>query len=228
MSNKSIIVVAYATHRAGMLDEYEAQLAAADIPFHIEQASPMPQGANSITMRRRIDYMRAMCEKFIDYERIVMTDAFDVLFFGTKQELIDKVSWVPTVSAERNCYPEPSLADKFVDVTPWRYCNNGMLSGGPDKILAFLRWAERTPDLDILDQGWFNRRMADGGMPLAIDWYTKVFYVVSATQEDGALKMEGERPWNSKTGAFPAFFHFSGKCPDDHFRAMLRGEVESL
>lgn len=228
MSDKSIIVVAYATHRAGMLDEYEAQLAAADIPFHLEQASPMPQGANSITMRRRIDYMRAMCEKFIDYERIVMTDAFDVLFFGTKQELIDKFPKTFICSAERNCYPEPHLAGIIEGSTAWRYANNGMIAATPTFLYGWCDAAEKIGDLDILDQAWFNRRRAYRDGIYALDVTTELFYVVSSTQEDGALQMRDGRPWNSKTGAFPAWFHFSGKCPDDRFRAMLRGEVESL
>ena len=88
-----VIVVAGATHRDGFLDEYEAQLAKADIPFHLEKLDPLPYGANSITMRRRIAYMRSMCEKFIDYERIAMTDAYDVLLAPnvTVGELMDKI-----------------------------------------------------------------------------------------------------------------------------------------
>lgn len=227
MSDKSIIVVAYATHRAGMLDEYEAQLASADIPFHLEQASPMPQGANSITMRRRIDYMRAICEKFIDYELIVMTDAWDVLFFGDKQTLVDKIRGRFTVSGERNCYPEGHLSPMFKSRSQWRFVNNGMLTGAPEEILAFLAWADTTPDLHILDQAWFNRRAAEGDA-FYLDESTEFFYVVSAWMEDGSLKLKDGRPWNSRYGTYPAWFHFSGKCPDDRFRAMLRGEVESL
>lgn len=229
MENKSIIVVAGATHREGFLDEYESQLASADIPFHLEPLPTLASGANSITMRRRIDYMRAMCEKFIDYKRIVMTDAWDVLLMAPKEELINKVPIDGmVVSGERNCYPEPHLHSKFYSSSAWRFVNNGCLAGNPEYILEWIEKASETDDLEILDQAWFNRRRAESWTPLWIDETTELFYVVSATQEDGALQMKRYRPCNTRYDTTPCFFHFSGRCPDDRFRAMLKGEVESL
>jgi len=224
-----VIVVAGATHRDGFLDEYEAQLAKADIPFHLEKLDPLPYGANSITMRRRIAYMRSMCEKFIDYERIAMTDAYDVLLAPnvTVGELMDKIPEDMVVSAERNLYPEPHLYPQFTSPSNWRFVNNGMLSGSPRKIIEWLKEAENTQDLDILDQAWFNRRRVDKTVNLWIDETTELFYVVSSTQEDGALKMKDGRLWNSVCNTHPCFIHFSGKCPDSKLRQMLAdGEGE--
>ncbi len=90
MEDRSVIVVAGATHREGFIDEYEAQLAKEDIPFHLEPLEPLPLGANSITMRKRISYFRRIAERFIDYKALYITDAWDVLCFATKHELIDK------------------------------------------------------------------------------------------------------------------------------------------
>src|ERR1700677_2559754 len=115
--DKSVIVIAGATHREGFLDEYEAQLAKADIPFHLEQLDPLPGGANSINMKLRIDYFRKMATQFKDYESLYITDAWDVLFFGDKQELIDKAPKQFLCSAERNCYPEAHLSDKIKGLT---------------------------------------------------------------------------------------------------------------
>lgn len=227
-----VIVVAGATHRAGFLDEYEKQLSDAGIRFHLEPLSSLPAGANSITMRRRIEYIRSVASNFSDFARIIMTDAWDVLFIGTEDELLNKVGSCVCVSAERNCYPEPQYADAIKKVSEefdrWIYCNNGMLSGHPDHLLEFCTKAEGLGDLDILDQAWFNRRRAEDSPLFEVDVLTDVFYVVSATQEDGMMQMKSGRPWNSLCDSFPNFFHFSGKCPDDRFRALLRGEIDAL
>lgn len=223
-----VIVVAGCTHREGFLDEYEASLAKAGIPFHLEQLEPLADGANSITMRRRIAYWRKMASKFSDYESLYITDGWDVLFFGSKQELIDKAPDTILISAERNCYPEPHLVDKIQGDTPWKFVNNGCIAARPSFLLAWCDQAEQTPDMDILDQAWFNRRRAEGSYLVPLDETTELFYVVSAWLEDGSLQVKNGRPWNSKTNQFPAFCHFSGKCPDDRFRAMLKGEVESI
>lgn len=218
---KEVIVVAQITHREGMIDEYEQQLNDAGIPFYWHQIAPLPAGANSITMRRRIEYIKAMATRFLDYEYIVMTDAWDVLFYGTKDELLSKLPENMIVSAERNCYPESHLAPQFTSESPWRYANNGMLSATPRMLLSWCKLAEQTPDLDYLDQCWFNRRAAEGSSLVWLDETTSIFYVVSAWLEDGSLKLKNGRPWNSKYDTFPSFFHFSGKCPDSGFRRLL-------
>ncbi len=226
---KDVIVVAGATHREGFLDEYEFKLEEAEIDFHLWPLENLPSGANSINMRRRIDYMRGVAEKFADYQRIIMTDAWDVLFFGTREEVMEKV---PTtgifVSTERNCYPEPKLTSRFTSASPWRFMNNGMLCGAPSEIIDWCSVAECEGDLNILDQAWFNRARANRTMWFGADESTMLFYVVSSTQEDGALQVRHGRPWNTRYNTFPNFLHFSGKCPDDRFRALLRGEIGSL
>lgn len=223
-----LIVVAGCTHREGFINEYEQQLALAGIELHLEPLSDLPAGANSISMRRRIDYIRGMATKFQSYKRLIMTDAWDVLFVGDKEEVMSRVPPTMIVSGERNCYPEPDLRHKFISTSPWKYANNGMIAGYPEYILHWLEWAEQMPNLEILDQAWFNRRIAEDQAAISLDEATELFYVVSATQEDGSLQMKGGRPWNSRFNTYPNFFHFSGKCPDDRFRAMMKGELTAL
>ncbi len=221
MGSKDVIVVAGATHRKGFLDEYEAQLAKADIPFHLEQLDPLPAGANSITMGRRIDYWRKMAERFSDYGCLYLTDAWDVLCFASRQELIDKATKTFICSGERNCYPEYHLSDKIMGITPWRYANNGCVAANPQFLLGWCDDAEKIGNLDILDQAWFNRRRAYRDGFYELDVTTELFYVVSEKLEDGALQVKNGRPWNSRCDTLPAFLHFSGHCPSDGVRKML-------
>lgn len=229
MDNKDVIVVAGATHREGFIDEYETQLAQADIPFYLEQLEPLPGGANSITMRKRLVYWRKMAEMFIDYKVIIITDAWDVLFFGTRKELIEKSPVRLLCSAERNCYPEPHLTTMIHGDTPWKYANNGCIAAAPDYLVTWCHFAEEMGDLDILDQAWFNRRLAEEHRSVVtLDETTSLFYVVSATQEDGALQCKDGRPYNSTCDTHPSFLHFSGKCPSDGVRKMLEEQIEII
>lgn len=216
-----VIVVAGATHREGFIDEYEKSLNDAGVDFYLHQLEPLALGANSITMWKRINYFRAMAEKFYNYKTIFITDAWDVLFFGTKQELIDKAPELFLVSAERNCYPEAHLSSIIQGETPWRYSNNGMIAADPHYLFNWCYAAEEIGDLDILDQAWFNRRRAEDSILTPLDTTTELFYVVSAWLEDGALQIKNGRPWNSRCDTYPNFLHFSGKCPSDGVRKML-------
>lgn len=224
-----LIVCAGLTHRSGMLDEYERQLAAASVPFHLETLEPLPGGANSINMARRIQFVRTLALRFINnYAKIVITDAWDVLFYGSCEELVAKVPDTLIVSAERNCYPEAEYGSRIQGATPWRYVNNGMMAGSPAYLLTWCNQAAQSPDLDILDQAWFNRRRAEGSDLTPIDTRTELFYVVSATLETGDLRMKDNRPWNSSCDTYPCFFHFSGQCNPGDFRKLLNGERDHL
>lgn len=216
-----VIVVAGATHREGFVDQYEKSLIDAGIDFYLHQLEPLSLGANSITMRRRIGYFREMAQKFLDYEAIYITDAWDVMFFGTKRELLEKAPKTFLCSAERNCYPEASLASVIQGDTPWKYANNGMIAASPAYLANWCYAAEELGDLDILDQGWFNRRRAENSFLTPLDTTTDLFYVVSAWLEDGALQIKNGRPWNITCDTYPNFLHFSGKCLADGVRKML-------
>jgi hypothetical protein len=216
--NDAIVVAPY-THREGLLEEYEAQLAAADVPFHLERID-LPGGANGFTVAKRAQFLRKMAENFIDYKVIYATDAFDVLFFGTKEELLHKAPQVFTCGAERNCYPEPHLAERISGDTPWCFCNAGLIGCHPYALLNWCNRVESGPEIDLLDQAWLNRRLADQSSLVSIDSYTDLFYVVSS-EEDGSLEIKSGRLWNSRCDSFPSFFHFSGKCPTDRIRSIL-------
>lgn len=216
-----VIVVTGATHRDGMLDEYEQQLANAGIDFHIEPFGPLPNGANSVTIRARVNLLREAAQRFHDYSRMVVTDAWDVLFYGTKDALLARIPDTLVISAERNCYPEPHLAPLFTSTSPWRFVNAGLYAGTPQYIFDWCQRVEEKGEHTILDQAWLNRRKSEGSDLVPLDENTDLFYTVSSTQEDGSLMMHDGRPWNAHTGSHPLFFHFSGKCPTESFREML-------
>lgn len=224
---KDVIVVSYTTKRGGMLDEYEDQLAAADIDFHLEPVV-LEDGIVSITAQRKLDFVIDLCKKFEDYARIVFTDAWDVLFYGSKDDLLPKIPSWPMFSAERNCWPEPDLAPKFASTSPWRFANAGMLTGSPAPLTVWAKAVRRIPETELMEQIWLNRRIAEERFPGILDETTGLFYTVSCDREDGALQIRGGKPFNARYGTYPQFLHFSGRCSSTPFRAMLRGATDRL
>lgn len=222
---KDVIVVSYATHRAGLLDEYEAQLAVAGIDFHLEPVE-LQAGINSVTARWKFEFMRRMCERFKEYDRIVFTDAWDVLFFGTKDELIWKMDtlWTVVISAERNCWPEPEpWQSANWCYSPWRFMNAGSWAGKTHHFASVLDELLALHSIDIGEQALLNQLLCQMGNPgpARPDRETFLFYTVSSDKEDRSLRMERGRPYNGYHDVFPQFFHFSGKCPTEPFRRML-------
>jgi hypothetical protein len=220
---KEVIVVVHATERKFLMDEYQSQVIDAGIDFHVEPVD-LPRGIATMTMRWRLDYWTRMCRKFDDYQRIVFTDAWDVLFYHDPTvNMADKIPNM-MMSAERNCWPDDSLSDLSPFSSPWRYPNPGMMAGRPEFIVYFCEHLYTMEGLDEMDQLWCNRHPDI----LPLDFLTKLFYVASADKEDGSLTEIHGHPFNLHFQTYPSFIHFAGPCHPDPFRAMLRGEVPSL
>lgn len=203
-----VMVCAGVTHRAGLLDDYERQLERAGVPFHLEIVPPMPAGPNSMTMRRKIDFVEQMAKMFCDYDSIYITDGWDVLFFGTRQELIHKAPLF-RFAAEANSYPETV---EGTGDTPWRFANAGCMVGTPGRLIQWVRMVEAIGDLDILDQAWLNRHLDI----TPLDTQTMLFYVVAPG--DQMVWQEDGRARNMRCDTFPNFLHFSGGVNADQWR----------
>lgn len=215
---KDVMVVSTCTHKAGLVDVYEQQLRLAGIDTGFE-CGPMPKATAYFSMQERINYWRNIVDKYNEYKMIVITDAWDVMFFGTKEEVMSKLQTF-IISSERNCAPEDHYAGQIVSDKPCRYANPGMMACSP---IGFLKWTDKAEPLGDLnfhlssgsDQAWFNRRLANKVDPeiTPLDDTTSLFYVVSWSSghlEDGSLKIKNGRLWNSAFDTYPNFFHFAG------------------
>ena len=204
-------VISACTRRAGLLSQYEEQLAAADIPFHLESFDSMPNFERG-SLGLRIAITRKMAEKFKHCAKLVFTDAWDMLFYGTAEEVFSKIpeDW-PLLAAERNCWPDGYLAAYIKTTGTWRFVNGGASAGTPESILKWCDAVERHPAYHpgYIDQQWLNHRLLDGSMPMVIDVETNLFYCM--VMEAGELNCKLGKPVNTITGKNPNFIHFNSR-----------------
>jgi hypothetical protein len=221
-----LMVIAECTGRLGLVDAYDRQLSDAGIDHSFDT---VPFATSSFNMGARIRYWRNLAIRFSEYKIIIVTDAWDVLFFGTKQEVLDKCNVTrPIISAERNCFPGlefgyEDLTNSIMGSTPWKYCNPGMLVASPKDMLMWLDEAESFGELEKSDQAWFNLRRSELSSIAVLDTTTNLFYVISYNDgrlEDESLQIKDGRLWNSRCDTFPNFFHFAGHGPMEARRVL--------
>jgi hypothetical protein len=208
-----VIVVTYCTHSSGTLELYKEQLKSSDIPLHIETVplnGTRETFISNVTMRWKVNLCKTILPVIKSYKTVFITDAWDVQFFGSKQELLDKSPDCVTISAERNCWPESDIAGKINGDTPWKYANS-QIAAPVDCLEDWLNKVEVSSELDVMEQTWFNRRLSEGSELVCLDSTTKLFYVVSGWLEDGTVKYKDGRLWNSLCGTVPNFVHCSGE-----------------
>jgi hypothetical protein len=216
-SDHSLIVITAASCEKGTLALYREQLLNAGIPFHVEDISSQhipPLGGNSgIKTQSMID----LSTRFSDYQKIIFTDAFDMLFFGDKQSVLakipsDRVLW----GAEKNCYPDQSIASLVPDRGPARFANGGLLAGTP---AAMIDWATRLRERpsyhpNVLDQQYLNLYLAENNdLMCTIDHTSSLFFCLFGGYPE--LEFERGLPVNRMYDTHPNFCHANGHWSAD-------------
>ena len=210
---KDLLVIMPATQEYGLMRQYIGQLEAAKIDYHVARLSEIPNANAGGTHAYALDFYRRCAQLFGNYEKLVFSDAFDVLFFGTKDEVIWKIPSTHVLcAAERNCYPDPSLASLVRNTLPWRFVNCGLTAGTPE---SFLKWVEKievhplyVPD--GLNQAFFNTLLSRGEHLGELDDITSLFYCLY--MDAGELDFDKGMPINKLCLTRPNFIHFNGKC----------------
>jgi len=135
----------------------------------------------------------------------IMLDAFDVYCISGPNQFklnTDKV----IISAEKQCYPDPSKAIHFISLSRWRYPNSGQIYG---KSKYFIELVERYPFPDAEnDQSWYTDQCVIGNIEL--DTKCVAFQSI-AFEEDDDFTFHNNRLINNITGTAPIFLHGNGK-----------------
>ena len=206
-----LIVISAASCEKGYLSLYREQLAKAGIDFHLEDISGTEIPALGGNSAIKTASMISLSQRFSHYKKIVFTDAFDFCFFGERDDVIakipdDYVLW----GAEKNCYPDQTIAPRIPDRGLHRYGNGGFLCGPPEAMIA---WAEKLRERpgyhgNVLDQQYLNLYLSEEDDFVKIDHTTSICFCLFGGYEE--LQFEKGLPVNSTYGTHPNFVHFNG------------------
>lgn len=226
MSDELIVLTASSVGpnhpESGTLALYLSQLEDAGIDHQCDLLDSFPISGGSL--QYKIDGLRNRVVRFLNYDKVVFTDGHDMQFFGTKEYVTSKIPDAGVIlGAERNCYPEPELARLIHNPLPHKFCNGGWLAGTPESFILWLDAIERHPKYNggMLDQGWFNHRLAENDPLIQIDDHTDLVYCFFGETEyvhDLQFTEDG-KPLNTVTQTTPAFLHANGKWPSEHIWA---------
>jgi hypothetical protein len=240
----AIIVCTAATRPRGLYDDLVRDLAVAHIPHHHVVVTVPREGANiNGTLGEKLAGLRRLATSPDiggTYKRIVLCDAFDVMYVGGVEGRDELIAKIPVngvvVAAERNAWPcnHPALRDHLHPPNAdsvWCWCNGGFIAGGPGAILEWCDWVEKSPGYGPLhiDQMFINwqlmlKRGAGPGGTTLHDTRTEVVYCLSRDEgEIGVSVGEGGvvRAVNTVFGTRPLFLHFNGSWPVEPYLRMV-------
>jgi hypothetical protein len=227
--SNSLLVIASANERNGLLDKMESQLARADIEFYLN-VLPDLSWRIIICLEFRLKILESMATLFKSRDKLIFVDAWDMLFYGTKEEVLDKVwgRYTPIIAMEKNCFPDLGVSNFFPNLlnVPWKFINGGGLAGSPEQILWAVKEIRKHPGYEpkMVDQEFYNLLLLTRSLPFQCDYRTSLFYCMFKDQGELIVNDGERRPFNQVTGTYPNFIHFNGKEDYHIFLKMVEGE----
>lgn len=205
-----LIVLMGATSSQGTMPLYIQQLAKAGIDHAVVDCSDKPNLAGGGNLGYRVKKFRELANQYANYERLVISDAFDVTFYGTKEDVLAKIPVDRLIHAgEKNCYPPECSAMPIPDRGMHRYANGGIVAGTTACFLDWCTYTERHPKYDpnCLDQYFLNLQISEGVGCLPDD-KTELFFCLYGGYDE--LDFEHGLPVNTLYGTHPNFIHANG------------------
>ena len=203
-----LLVVMAASCMHGTMALYCEQLTEAGIEWRIMDNRDNPNLNGGGNLGYRVKKFREWATMFQQYEKLIFSDAFDVTFYGTKEEVIEKIPADHILhAAEKNCYPDPSVAPRIGVPGPWRFANGGLVAGTPQTFAEWCFAAEVHPRYNprVLDQQFLNECVAEQSLLCDIDHRTELFFCLFGGYEE--LSWENGIPINTLYDTRPKFLH---------------------
>jgi hypothetical protein len=202
---------------------YLDQLTTAGIETHVETLDHVPaaDGGSPGNTAFSIRLHRKFCNQFAHYERLILSDAWDVTFYGSHEDVIRKIPMDHCLlGAAKEYYPEQGRRHLIVQGgTLWNHANGGLLSGTPENILKLADTMERHPlySPTMANQGMHNILLEDEVYARDLDRTTTLFFCLFDGYPE--LDFENGLPVNTLCKTAPSFIHANGHWPTDEMYA---------
>jgi len=164
---------------------------------------------------------RAIESGQITDEYICFTDCWDVVFQSDPLLGLHRVKNQIVFNAEKNCWPDPKLADKFPEsTTPYRFLNSGFSMGPTALYLEALKAMNADSihrDYQNNDGTWvhyedqlpWQKQYLFGNVPIALDHQCELCQTLHDVKPE-ELDFSGEKIRNKEIGSEPIAFHANG------------------
>jgi GR25 family glycosyltransferase involved in LPS biosynthesis len=154
----------------------------------------------------KINLLKEYIKTLPDHDVVLFTDAFDVFYADNLQSIVRRYLGFNTralFSAESECYPDKSLAEKYPQSeTPYRFLNSGTFISEVGELKRILN-DEIADDGD--DQLYYTKRFISGNHDMKLDYEGYIF----RTNEPQTEK-QGSQIYNPRTKVFSCIYHGNG------------------
>ena len=169
---------------------------------------------------QKINFLNNYIEQLEDHELVVFADGYDVLFLDDPHTIIERFRGFNCdilFAAERQCWPDATMADYFpLSETPYRFLNSGLYAGEVRHLKRFFN-VRVANDED--DQLWCQKRFLEypEDLSIALDYEGYIF------QCDDDVTVHNGQVFNGICA--PCIYHGNGGPEAKNRLANLAGKL---
>ena len=207
------------SERSGYMDVLERQLQEAGVEY-IASYTPKFSWRETVLWERRIS--RGFRKRFI-----IFVDAWDTIFLGKKEDLLEFCKPGILMAADLMCWPDQELEKEYPKndsklryFTPWRYLNTTPMIGEGLAIESAIDygWSRHPIEGDEndmyaengTDMRFWTNLFLYGRVGIRLDYECRFAQTLHRARP-GSFSIEGKRVVNNYTGSKPLFIHANGK-----------------
>ena len=188
---------------------------------------------------QKLEATLQFCESQPPNDIVLFTDAFDVMFLKTSEEILEDYIAMETdilFGAECGCWPHVTrdggrecLERYPASPTPYRYLNSGTWMARARAIVRVLtalknRSGEGFAKSETNDQELVADMFLEGGWGINLDYNSKIFMSMHSTHDPPLavcepmkdIRVDSGKITNTRTGTSPAVLHFNGGGKQHH------------
>lgn len=162
----------------------------------------------------KLNLVKAYVSTIPDDTLVLFVDGYDTCFTDSLQSLQERFFGVDAdivIAAEKQCWPDVSLADRFHAHTEYKFPNSGVYMGTARALRRFL--SQPIADTDD-DQLYFHKRLLEGrGDSVFLDSENYFFQCLSGAHADVGVLSSGKL-YNSATRCCFCVLHGNGNTYD--------------
>ena len=134
---------------------------------------------------QKINFVKKYIQDLDDACIVVIVDGYDVVFTGGLDQIIErfrKHNCKALFAAERTCWPDPNLADKYPETfSPYKFLNSGTFVAEVAELKKII--SEPIQDTDD-DQLYYSLKYISGEFDMKLDYECSLFQPTEGCWED--------------------------------------------
>ena len=159
---------------------------------------------------QKVNLIREGLNNYNDNDIVMFVDGYDTFIHASEDEILKRYFGFRTevvFSAEKTCWPDKSIADRFPETGGYKYLNSGTFIGTVGTLKKiFADQVENHSD----DQLYCQNQYLSGNFNITLDYESYIFFCLAGLEKNCSYNQTNDFVINNETNCTSCIVHGNG------------------